>query len=188
MKKLFAIVMLMMGIISFANAQKGKKEGVFINTNNKASSIQPDLNILLVPKLTNGGTDVIYEPVAGVAGRIKITVDLIIKNIGFASSKPCKVFLYVDYQRDRTSSEIARGVAEGAFNDAAVSEPMLLESLPQGKEIGRKHAFTFNRFPNLASGKKVRLSALIIHAPANSELRSDNNKSRELEVNLVAAK
>ena len=177
--------MLMICFISFANAQKGKKEDVFNNPNNKAARVLPDLNILLVPQLRNGGSEAVYQPVAGVPGRIKIPVNIIIKNVGFATSKPCKVFLYADYQRNRTSSEIDRGVAEGAFNEAAVSEPMLLEALPQGKEIGRKHAFTFNQFPNLAPGKKVRLTALIIYLPINGELSNDNNKSREFEVILT---
>lgn len=185
MKKLLSIVLLMISFISFANAQKGKKDDVFNNPNNKASRVLPDLNILLVPQLRNGGSEAVYQPVSGVAGRIKIPVNIIIKNIGFATSKTCKVFLYADYQRNRTSSEIERGVPDGAFNEAVASEPMLLEALEQGKEIGRKHAFTFNNFPNLAPGKKVRLSALIIHAPANGELRNDNNKSREFEVILV---
>lgn len=187
MKKLVSIVMLMICFISFANAQKGKKDDVFNNPNNKAARILPDLNILLVPRLTNGGTDAVYEPVSGVPGRIKIPVNIIIKNIGFATSNPCKVFLYADYQRNRTSSEIDRGIPEGAFNDAAVSEPMFLEALTQGKDIGRKHAFTFNRFPNLAPGKKVRLTAIIIYQPVNGELSNDNNKSREFEVGLTTA-
>jgi hypothetical protein len=185
MKKLLSIVMLMICFISFANAQKGKKDDVFNNPNNKAARILPDLNILLVPRLTNGGTEAVYEPVAGVSGRIKIPVNLIIKNVGFATSKPCKVVLYAHYQRNRTLSEIEHGVAEGAFNDAAVSEPMLLEALEQGKDIGRKHAFTFNRFPNLAPGKKVRLTAIIFYQPVNGELSNDNNKSREFEVSLT---
>jgi hypothetical protein len=185
MKKLLFIVMLMICFISFANAQKGKKDDVFNNPNNKAARILPDLNILLIPQLRNGGTDAIYEPVPGVTGRIKIPVNLIIKNVGFATSKPCKVVLYAHYQRNRTLSEIEHGVAEGAFNDAAVSEPMLLEALEQGKDIGRKHAFTFNRFPNLAPGKKVRLKAVITHPGINGELNTDNNTSREFEVILV---
>ena len=185
MKKIVSIVMLMICFISFANAQKGKKDDVFNNPNNKAARILPDLNILLVPQLRNGGSEAVYQPVAGASGRIKIPVNLIIKNVGFATSKPCKVVLYAHYQRNRTLSEIEHGIAEGAFNDAAVSEPMFLEALTQGKDIGRKHAFTFNRFPNLAPGKKVRLTAIIIYQPVNGELSNDNNKSREFEVGLT---
>lgn len=178
--------MLLICVISFANAQKGKKDDVVVNPANNVARNLPDLNILLVPKLTNGGTEAVYQPVAGVAGRIKIPVDVIIKNIGFATSKLCKVVLYARFQTPRSFSEVEHGVAEGAFNDLVISEPMPLLALEQGKDVLRKHSFVFNRFPNLATGKKVRLFAEIIYPVINGELTTNNNVSRTFEVSLVS--
>lgn len=177
--------MLMICLISFAKAQKGRKDDVVVNPDNNIARNLPDLNILLVPKLTNGGTEVIYQPVAGVPGRIKIPVDLIIKNIGFVTSKPCKVVLYARFQTPRSFSEVEHGVAEGAFNDLVISEPMPLLALAQGKDVLRKHLFVFNRFPNLQAGKKVRLFAEIIYPMTNGEITTTNNVSRTFEVSLV---
>ena len=179
------IFLFALATIANANAQKGNANTATINPISKLARNLPDLNILLIPRLTNGGDDAIYQPVAGIAGRVKIPVDIIIKNIGFASSKPCKVVLYAHYQRNRTFSEVEHGVAEGAFNDAAISEPMPLLALEQGKDVVRSQAFIFSRFPTLAPGKKVRLTAVISYPTGSAELEISNNTSRTFEVNLV---
>ncbi len=127
----------------------------------------------------------IYEAMISTEGLDRDSDILTASGANLSDYEKNPVVLYAHNQRNRTLSEIEHGVAEGAFNDAAVSEPMLLEALEQGKDIGRKHDFTFNRFPNLAPGKKVRLTALIIHLPVNGELSNDNNKSREFEVILT---
>ena len=189
MKKLLSITLFIICFISIAKAQKGKlPTGVIItNPERKVVVSLPDLNILLIPKLTNGGVDAIYEPVAGVPGRIKIPVDMIIKNIGFATSTTCKVVLYARFQRTRSFSEVEHGVAEGAFNDLVISEPITLLALEQKKDVLRTHSFVFNRFPTLAPGKKVRLVAEIIYPTINGEITTTNNVSRTFEVNLVTA-
>ncbi|WP_231490972.1 hypothetical protein [Pedobacter sp. Leaf170] len=186
MKKLLSIALLMTCFISFAKAQKGRETGVFINPDRKIVQIKPDLSILLIPGLTNGGTEAIYQPATvETKNKTKIPKNLIIKNIGLATSKPCKVILYVHFQAPRTFSEVEHGVAEGAFNDAAISDPLPLPALTQGQDLGKEHSFVFNTFPNLSPGKKVRLTAIIIYPTPAAEASTDNNTSRKFEVGLV---
>ncbi|WP_231463654.1 hypothetical protein [Pedobacter sp. Leaf132] len=186
MKKLLSIALLMICIISFAKAQNGITNGVITNQDRTVPKIKPNSTITLIPSFRNGGAAALYEPATFAnKKKTKIPVNLIIKNNGVAKSKPCKVIFYVHFQAPRTFSEVEHGVAEGAFNDAEISEPLPLQALAQGEELVIKHAFVFRKFPNLAPGKKVRLTAQIFYTIPDEETDTRNNTSRVFEVELV---
>jgi hypothetical protein len=170
---------------SICIAQKPKvSTGVAITPNNGGAKILPDLAFDLIPALSSGGNA--YEAVAGIPDRIKIPLRFIVKNIGNATSKSCKVQLYIRYQGIRTFTEIEHGnVPEGSYNRMAISEPMELQAIEKGKDVLRNHAFVFTRFPEEAWGKRVKIEAEIINPGVNSEITKSNNSSTPFEFDLV---
>jgi hypothetical protein len=183
MKKAFLIIIVVV-ITSNALAQKLKTSSEASIKPVNSEAILPDLTFDLIPGLSGGGKA--YEPVPGMPKRIKIPVRFIVKNIGNANSKPCKVLLLIRYQGIRTFAEIEHGnVSEGSYNRLVTSEPMQLQAIEKGKDVLKNHAFVFATFPEEAWGKRIKIEAEIINPGLNSEISKSNNSSTPFEFDLV---
>ncbi len=182
MKKLTLTLLVCMATF-VVNAQKVKPITGVISPNSDIVKILPDLTFDLIPVLSSGGNG--YEAVAGIPGRIKIPLRFIVKNIGNATSKPCKVETEIFYAGARTRVEIEQGTPEGAFNRTVRSEPMQLQAIEKNKDVLRNHAFIFSNFPEEAWGKRVKIITRIIYPTYNGEISSTNNVSNAYEFDLI---
>ncbi|MBL0147059.1 MAG: hypothetical protein IPP48_16430 [Chitinophagaceae bacterium] len=78
MKKIFLLPFALFCITQFASAQKPKAiPGATISPNERITLLLPDLTFSLIPVISGGGNG--YEPVAGIAGRIKMPIRFIVK-------------------------------------------------------------------------------------------------------------
>jgi hypothetical protein len=188
MKKALLVSFAFTCITYFANAQKPKAiTGVAITPNSGAAKLLPDLTFSLIPVISSGGNG--YEPVAGFAERIKMPIRFIVKNIGNAAAKPCKVEIELYYTGQLTAGE-ARQSGEGnggpvSFNRIVRSEICEIQAIEKGKDVLRNHAFVFSKFPEEAFGKRVKLIAHIIYPDYNGEISRANNYSEAYEFDLV---
>jgi hypothetical protein len=188
MKKTLLVSFAFISITHFTNAQKPKAiTGVAVTPNGGAAKLLPDLTFSLIPVVSSGGNG--YEPVAGIAGRIKMPIRFIVKNIGNAAAKPCKVEIELYYTGQLTAGE-ARNATEGNagpgnFNRIVRSEICEIQTLEKGKDVLRNHAFVFSKFPEEAFGKRVKIIAHIIYPDYNGEISRVNNYSEAYEFDLV---
>jgi hypothetical protein len=188
MKKIFLFLSALFCTIQFAVAQKPKAmPGVSTSPNDRITLLLPDLTFSLVPVISSGGNG--YQPVAGITGRIKMPIRFIVKNIGNATSKPCKVEIELYYTGQLTEGE-ARHSAEGngaprSFNRIVRSEICEIQAIEKGKDVLRNHAFVFSKFPEEAFGKRVKIIAHIIYPDYNGEISRANNYSEAYEFDLV---
>jgi hypothetical protein len=188
MKKIFLFSFVLVCLIHSANAQKPKNiAGTTITPNSGVAKLLPDLTFSLIPVISGGGNG--YEPVAGISGRIKMPIRFIVKNIGNATSKPCKVEIELYYTGQLTAGE-ARQSAEGnggptSFNRITRSEICEIQAIEKGKDVLRNHAFVFTKFPEEAFGKRVKIIAHILYPDNNGEISKVNNYSEAYEFDLV---
>lgn len=188
MKKILLASVAFICISQLVKAQKPKAvTGITTTPGGGVAKLLPDLTFSLIPVISSGGNA--YEPVAGIAGRIKMPIRFIVKNIGNATSKPCKVEIELYYTGQLTAGE-ARNAAEGngtpaSFNRIVRSEICEIQAIEKGKDLLRNHAFVFSKFPEEAFGKRVKLIAHIIYPDYSGEITRSNNYSEAYEFDLV---
>ncbi len=183
MKKLIITTSLLLGGLYSANAQKGKINDVLLNPNKAVVRALPDLTFDLIPVLVGSGEG--FDRLSGTANSIRIPINFIVKNIGLASSKPCKVYAHLTYQRQRTRAEIEQGTAADAWLGFVISEPAALQAIINGKDVLEKQNFTFSNIPEDAWGKRIRLSLKIEYGILNGEQSVKNNQSDFVEFTLT---
>lgn len=183
MKKLLLITAFLLGMLN-ANAQKDKVKSEVIGSPNKSvSRALPDLTFELVPVLVGAGNG--FEKLSGTTNNINIPVNFIVKNIGLANSKPCKVYAHLTYQRPRTRVEIEQGTAAEAWLGFVISEPVALQAIIYGKDVLEKQNFVFRNIPEEAWGKRIRLTLKIEYGILNGEQSAKNNQSDFVEFTLL---
>lgn len=180
MKKLMLITSLLLGGLYSANAQKGKVNDVVLNPNKAVVRVLPDLIFDLIPVIIGGG-----QGLGSASSSINIPINFIVKNIGLASSKPCKVYAHLTYQRPRTRVEIEQGTAADAWLGFVISEPVALQAIINGKDALEKQNFVFTNIPEDAWGKRIRLSLKIEYGILNGEQSVKNNQSDFVEFTLT---
>jgi hypothetical protein len=187
MKNLINLLLFISVNISFCFAQKKPTNTIIATPNSVAAKLLPDLIFSLIPVISSGGNG--YEPVAGIPGRIKMPIRFIVKNIGNATSKPCKVEIELYYTGQLTAGE-ARNSGEGnggsaSFNRIVRSEICEIQAIEKGKDVLRNNAFVFSKFPEEAFGKRVKIIAHIIYPDYNGEISRVNNYSEAYEFDLI---
>lgn len=184
MKKSLIIITLLLIGLGNANAQKRKTQtGVTGNPNRAISRNLADLTFDLIPILLGGGYG--FEKVKGFPNKIKVSSSFIVKNIGFISSKPCKVYAIINYQRPRTRSEIEQGVPADAWLGYNLSEAVQLSTIQNGKEILEKKIFYFSNIPADAWEKRIKFLLKIEFDNPNDEVTYSNNLSAPNEFDLI---
>lgn len=181
MKKLILIISLLISGLCSANAQKGKpRTDVMANPNKVVARILPDLTFDLVPVLVGGSNSI--QKVEGIPGRLKMTVNYIVKNIGFADSKPTSVYAEYSYMG---TQRVAYDIRESIIHIR--SNPISLQAIEKGKDILRKDAFVFNTTPDQAYGKELKMRLVIVFTGTNNqnEISVANNSSDELTLTMI---